>query len=285
MVTGETGNLRQPEHRAPRDRTAVLVGLGAIGRAILAGWAEGRCPGIAWVGAYDAAPAPEAVAACRRLGIPLDDSLDALWQRASAVVVECASQAAARSVLPPALAAGRDVVSTSVGALTDDAFLAHLRQVAEGGGGRLWLPGGAIGGLDLMAALRVRGLRRVRLTTRKPPAAIAGVDPALGQAREVFRGPAREAARRYPQNLNVAATLALAGIGMDATEVVLVADPGVKRNVHRIEIEAEAGRYLIEADNYPSPDNPKSSALTADSVLALLASFNGHLMLGGFRLA
>jgi aspartate dehydrogenase len=265
-------------------RAAVLVGVGAIGGAVLDGWAQGRCPGIRWVGAYDQAPSPRARERCRTLGIPLLDSLEDLWGESAGLVVECASQAAARQVLPPALASGRDVVSTSVGAFADDAFFEEVAAAARAGGGRLWLPGGAVGGLDLMAALRVRGVRRVRLTTRKPPAAIAGVDPGLKEAREVFRGPAREAAARYPQNLNVAATLALAGLGLDATEVVLVADPAAERNLHCIEIEAEAGRYRIELDNYPSPDNPKSSALTADSVLALLQSLGGRIFLGGFRL-
>ena len=190
------------------------------------------------------------------------------------LVIECAGQGAVIAHVPTCLGAGCDTVVSSIGALADDALYADLRAAAKAGGARLILPAGAVGGIDLLAALRPSGITRLRYTGRKPPLAWAGtpaesaLDLAALDAPAVFyTGTARAAARDYPKNANVAATLALAGPGFDATEVKLVADPTVTRNVHEVQVTAGAADFTIRIEGHPSPDNPKTSQATIYSLV------------------
>jgi aspartate dehydrogenase len=175
------------------------------------------------------------------------------------------------------LRSGTDLLVISVGALADPALLGRLKSAAHDGSSRILLPAGAIGGIDAIAAMRVAGLTSVRYRSRKPPAAWRG-SPAeqvadlgkLTQRTVLFKGTAGEAALLYPQNANVAAAVALAGLGFDATEVELVADPDAPGNVHEIEAEGAAGRFAIQLQGKPSRSNPKTSALAAMSVARAL---------------
>ncbi len=173
------------------------------------------------------------------------------------------------------LAAGCDLIITSAGALADDALRARLDQAATKGAAQYSLCPGAIGGLDILAAAKRAGLREVTYTSRKPPAAWRGT-PAeklvdletLREARVFFQGDARVAARDYPQNANVAATLALCGAGFDRTRVRLIADPDATRNTHQISILSECGDIEIQIAGRPSPDNPKTSMTTGFALAA-----------------
>jgi aspartate dehydrogenase len=172
---------------------------------------------------------------------------------------------------------GIDCLVISVGALADPKLLARLKAAAQDGVSRILLPAGAIGGIDAIAAMRVAGLTQVRYRSRKPPAAWRGspaeqvVDLAKLTKRTVlYKGTAGEAALLYPQNANVAAAVALAGLGFDATEVELVADPDAPGNVHEIEAEGAAGKFAIQLQGKPSRGNPKTSALAAMSVARAL---------------
>jgi aspartate dehydrogenase len=190
------------------------------------------------------------------------------------VVGEAAGHAALANVGERILAAGIDLIVSSVGALSDDALKRRLDQAAERAGARLLLSPGAIGGLDILAAARLSGLASVTYTSRKPPLAWAGtaaedVIDLAGIAAETvfFEGAAREAARDFPQNANVAATIALAGLGFDATRVRLVADPAVTRNVHEISFVSGCADVTMRIEGRPSDRNPKTSA-TAGYALA-----------------
>ncbi|MFZ1682320.1 MAG: aspartate dehydrogenase [Rhizobiaceae bacterium] len=190
------------------------------------------------------------------------------------LVIECAGHAAVRSHATAVLRAGIETVIVSVGALADDALYAELVRAAQAGGTRFVLPAGAIGGIDLLSALRASGITSVIYNGRKPPMAWIGtpaedlVDLATLTAEAVFfSGTAREAALRYPKNANVAATLALAGIGWEQTQVRLIADPAVTRNVHEYTVVAGAAEYSMRIEGLPSPDNPKTSITTAYSVV------------------
>ena len=139
------------------------------------------------------------------------------------------------------------------------------------------LPAGAVGGIDAIAAMRLGGLSSVRYRSRKPPIAWRGT-PAenivdlgkLAAPTILYTGNARAAALNYPQNANVAAAVALAGLGFESTQVELVADPGAPGNVHEIEAEGAAGRFAITLQGKPSRTNPKTSALAALSVARAL---------------
>ncbi|MEQ9811749.1 MAG: aspartate dehydrogenase [Azospirillaceae bacterium] len=220
-------------------------------------------------------PGREATAA--ESGLPVfTDMVDLIVERPS-VVAECAGQEAVRAYGPAVLAAGIDLIVISIGALADARIEAALSNAAQRGGGQLLLPSGAIGGIDALAAMRFGGLSSVAYRSRKPPAAWAGspaedaVDlKALSEATVFYRGTAREAALAYPKNANVAATVALAGLGLDQTEVEMIADPKVRGNVHEIVAEGASGRFTIQLEGRPSPDNPRTSALTALSVARAL---------------
>jgi aspartate dehydrogenase len=189
------------------------------------------------------------------------------------LVAECAGHAAVRAYGAAVLASGRDLIVISVGALADDALRADLESAAQHGGSRLILPPGAVGGIDALAAARLSGLHDVVYTGRKPPKAWHGTPAerlldldALTAPTTFFEGSAREAASTYPQNANVAATVALAGLGFDATRVRLIADPGIARNVHEVSVRAACADFTIRLDGHPSPANPKTSLTAGYSV-------------------
>ncbi|HRO13191.1 aspartate dehydrogenase [Amaricoccus sp.] len=198
------------------------------------------------------------------------------------LVVECAGHAAVAAHVPPLLAAGIPVVVASVGALADPGLEAALRGAAAAGGTRLVLPAGAVGGVDLLAALGgTKGLE-VRYRGTKPPGAWAGTPAAdildlaaLAAPAVFFTGSAREAARDYPKNANVAATLALAGAGFEATRVELVADPAAPGNVHEYSVASPVASYAIRIENRPSAGNARTSAATVLSLLREIRNFRG----------
>jgi aspartate dehydrogenase len=178
---------------------------------------------------------------------------------------------------PAVLRRGIDCLVISIGALADAKLFASLKSAARDGNSRILLSAGAIGGVDAIAAMRLGGLTSVRYRSRKPPLAWRG-SPAerlvdlgkLAKRTMLYKGTAGEAALLYPQNANVAATVALAGLGFDATEVELVADPDAPGNIHEIEAEGASGRFAIELQGKPSRTNPKTSALAALSVARAL---------------
>jgi len=191
------------------------------------------------------------------------------------LVVEAAGQQALAQHGVAVLQRGWDLLVSSIGALADGALMSALTAACHPG--RIILPAGAVGGIDALAAMRLAGLQRVCYRSRKPPSAWVGT-PAdqlidlstLSAAAVFYRGSATEAALAYPKNANVAATVALAGLGFDQTEVELIADPSVTHNIHEIEADGASGRFVIRLEGVPSPENPKTSALTALSVARTL---------------
>jgi aspartate dehydrogenase len=189
------------------------------------------------------------------------------------VVAECASHSAVANFGPPILESGCDLIVISIGAIADDTLRARLEEAAGRGGCRLLLPPGAVGGIDALAAARLSGLKQVIYTGRKPPKAWRGtpaealLDLEALQAPQVFfEGSARSAARDYPLNANVAATLALAGIGFEQTQVRLVADPGITANVHEFTVSSACGEFNIRLEGRASATNPKTSLMAGYSL-------------------
>ena len=202
------------------------------------------------------------------------------------IVVECAPAALLRELAQPALGQGRIVMVLSCGALLDNL---DLVDVARRHSGRIFVPTGALLGLDAVAAAAEGGIHSVTMVTRKPPEGLLGAPyltangidiGGLSQPKRVFIGTAREAARGFPANVNVAAALAMAGIGPDRTTVEIWADPTVARNTHRIEVEADAARLSMQVENVPSAENPRTGRLTALSVIAALKKFSSPLVIG-----
>jgi aspartate dehydrogenase len=208
-----------------------------------------------------------------------------LWEEAD-IVIECAPAAVLRELAEPALTHGRTLVTLSCGALLDNFDLVDL---ARAHGGRIIVPTGALLALDAVQAAAVGTISRVHMTTRKPPNGLEGAPylvangidvTGLNAPKKVFAGTAREAARGFPANVNVAAALAMAGVGPDRTTIEIWADPAVSRNMHRIEVEADSARFAFEIETVPSLENPRTGKLTALSVVALLRKMASPLAIG-----
>ncbi len=217
--------------------------------------------------------------------VPVHSVEDLLATRPN-VVVECAGHGAVVDCGAQVLMAGVPLLIVSIGSLADDALLASLRAAAEAGGTRIILAAGAMAGIDALSAARLGGLTRVRYTGRKPPFAWRGTPAedlialdALEGPTTFYRGTAREAALAYPKNSNVAATIALAGLGFDATEVELVADPDATGNIHELMFEGADGHFDIAICGAPSKANPKTSALTGHSIARLLCGLTSPLVI------
>jgi len=190
------------------------------------------------------------------------------------LVADCAGHPALRQHGASILARGIDLVTVSSGALAEAALYDSLAVAANAGGAQLRVVSGAIGALDALAAGNVGNLTKVTYRGRKPPRGWRGSPAeakldldALTEAAVHYAGSARNAALEYPKNANVAASVALAGIGFDETRVELIADPGVERNVHEIVAEGDFGRLEFRIEGNSLPDNPRSSAITAMSVV------------------
>jgi aspartate dehydrogenase len=261
-----------------------IGGFGAIGKVVAQALDRGiEGLTLAAVSARDSARASAALARFAR-PVPVV-SLASLWEHAD-LIVECAPAALLRELAEPALAHGRQVMVLSCGALLDNLDLVDL---ARRHSGRILVPSGALLGLDAVAAAAEGDISKVHMVTRKPPRGLLGapylemnaIDVAgLSEPKRVFAGSAREAARGFPANVNVAAALALAGIGPDRTTIEIWADPTVTRNIHRIEVEAEAARFSLQIENVPSAENPRTGRLTPLSVIAALKKLSSPLAIG-----
>ena len=252
-------------------QNVTLIGFGAIGRTLFARMAGHAGVRITHVVVPDAHRAEA------------EQHLQGAAQVASAVppdtdlVVECAGHAALTDHVLPALNRGVECAVLSVGALSEPGLPEALADAAARGGTQVHLLSGAIGGVDAIASARIAGLDSVTYTGRKPPTGWRGT-PAeqvadldrITEPTVILEGTARDAARLYPKNANVAATVSLAGLGLDATRVRLIADPTVTENIHEIDVRGAFGEMQITMRGKPLPDNPKTSALTVLSALRFL---------------
>jgi len=193
------------------------------------------------------------------------------------LVVEAAGRAAVMPWGEAALAAGADYAPASTSAFAEDGNLDRLLALARQHGRQIVIPPGAVGGMDALSAAARLPLATVTHEVTKPALAWQGTEAEtvcdlanLADLHCFFEGSAREAARRYPQNANVALITALAGLGPDATTLRLIADPAASGNRHRIIASGDFGRMEITLDNLPLAHNPKSSALTALSLVRLI---------------
>ncbi len=266
-----------------------LLGGGTIARLVLEHLRCGELPDVEIACLVGRAPTSRGAALARDYGVPFVVGAQPLLAARPDVVLEAASHEAVREHLATLLTAGISVVVMSAGALADDALRAAAERAATRSDALLYVPSGGIGALDALKAACAAGVDEVSIQVTKPPAAwqkIPYVDALgleldrLAEAHVLFDGPAREGVAHFPQNVNIAAVLALAGIGFDRTRLTVVADPSLTYNTHTIRVSGMTGRFEIVLENLPSPDNPKTAWLACYSALAALKQMTARTRYG-----
>ncbi len=268
----------------PSQRRIAIAGLGAIGQALAVRLAAGEVPEVRLV-AVSAKNLDRAAQFVSTLAHPVKAlPVDKLEPEAD-LVIECAPAAVLGEIIGPFLRARKEALVLSVGALL---ARTDLIELARQTGGSILVPTGALIGLDAMLAAAEGTIHSVRMVTRKPPKGLAGAPhlvennisiEGLTEPKRVFSGSARDAAKGFPANLNVAVALALAGVGPDKTVLEIWADPTVSRNTHTITVDADSARFSMTIENIPS-ENPKTGRIVAQSVTALLRKMGATLKVG-----
>jgi len=266
-----------------------IVGGGEIARLFLEHLQRGELGEASVVALVGRGPASRGRALADLYGIPYVVGLEALLATRPQVVIEAASHAAVREFGVPLLERGLSFIVLSGGALCDDGLRAGLESAARSSGAMLYVPSGGIGGLDALKAACMAGADDVQIAVTKPPAAWRGIPfverlgidlERLTAPATLYEGSAREGVPHFPANVNIAATLSLAGIGFDKTRLKVVADPALRMNTHYITIRGPSGTISIKFESVPFPDNPKTSMLAAFSALAAFRQFNSRVRYG-----
>lgn len=269
-------------------RVAVL-GAGTIARLVLENARRGLLPGTQIVAICGRPGSTRAQALATEFAVPLLVGPEALRAAKPEAVLEAATHEAVREQLVELLDAGISVVVLSAGALTNDALRQAAERAAARTRARLYVPSGGIGGTDALKAACVAGVDHVSIQVAKPPAAWRGIPyvealnvplDRLAGPEVLFEGPAREGVPHFPQNVNIAAVLAMAGIGFDRTRLKVVADPSLTRNTHTIEVSGRSGRFKVVLENVPAPENPKTAWLACYSALAALKEIASPIRYG-----
>ncbi|UCF13409.1 MAG: aspartate dehydrogenase [Thermoplasmatales archaeon] len=193
------------------------------------------------------------------------------------VIFEGASQQAVIKYAEKILRAGRDLILMSVGSLFDDSFRKKLEKIAREKNCKIIIPSGAVFGIDGLSSASIAELDGVTLVTTKPPSSLG---KSYNKRTVLFEGNARDAVKKFPKNINVAASVSLAGIGFDDTIVEIVADPVVTRINHKILAHGKFGRLRAEVENMPNPNNPKSSYMASLSAIATLKRIVSPIQIG-----
>lgn len=251
--------------------TVGLIGFGALARQVVAALGDEPLRWVALIREGSSAKVPENVA---RVTV-----LDDLIGKRPALVIEAAGQESVSIHVPALMEAGISVLVASMGALADPEITGRISEARARSGASLIIPSGAIGGLDYLAAVSRLPDVKIRYRLKKPLAAWRSKLEALGlsgtkTAVTLFEGTPAEAARLYPKNLNAAFTVALT-VHPAQFIVAVIADPDIDTNMHEIEAESAAGHATFRFANAPSPDNPKTSAVTALSLAASIRNFLG----------
>lgn len=253
-----------------------IIGLGWIGRRVAV-----RLPGAS---AVLVRPAQAEMAAALVGHAAVCTTVDEFIARRPAVALECALASVLAEIGPDLLAAGIDLVPLSLTALCDPVVERRILAAADAGPGRLELAPGAVGSLDLLATAREEGLRRVIYRQLKSPemwkltpaAGLADLD-AIDRRSVFFCGSVREVARLFPNNLNSSVGVALAGLGLDATELELVADPALSETAHELEIEAGAGKVMLSVDGREVAPDGDPADYTTSSLIRIVHRRLAHV--------
>ena len=266
-----------------------IIGGGTIARLFLDHIAKGDLGDARVVAILGREASARSRALANEYGVELAASIDALLHIKPAVIVEAAGHEALGAHAERVLAAGIDLIVLSAGAMADDALRRRLESAARASGALLYVPSGGIGSLDAIKAAVVAGVDAVEIVSAKPPRAWKGIAyvESLGVDLDrltapyvLYDGPARAGVKHFPQNVNIAAVLSMAGIGFDLTRLVAVADPTITTNTHTISARGKTGEISITLKNVPAPENPKTAWLACYSALAALKQLQSPIRYG-----
>ncbi len=265
-----------------------LLGCGTIGGFVLNAILQGRTKDAVVSVICTKTTTSKGAELARKHKIPLVRDVQEMIQKQPDVILESASHESVETYAERILLSGIGFIPMSLGALVDDRLLKRLQSAAEKGNSLFIIPSGGIGGLDAISAAALMGLDEVTMTTRKPPEAWkhisavenTGIDlDALKEPYLLFEGSARECVKEYPQNINIAAALSLAGVGFDKTKIRIFADPTISTNTHLIECRGAAGRKSFLFENTPAKENPKTTYQACASAAEALSLFTSKYII------
>lgn len=266
-----------------------IIGGGTIARLFLTHIARGDLGDARVVAILGRAGSERSRVLAGEYDVALVATIDALIAERPAVVIEAASHESVQTHGESVLAAGIGLIVLSAGAMADDALRARLEAAAKRTGALLYVPSGGIGSLDAIKAAVIAGVDSITIQSSKPPRAWKGIDyveqlgvdlDRLSAPYVLYDGPARAGVKHFPQNVNIAAVLSMAGIGFDRTRLVVIADPAIDRNTHVITTRGASGDIEITLRNVPAPDNPKTAWLACYSALAALKAMQSPIRYG-----
>jgi aspartate dehydrogenase len=268
-----------------------LVGCGAIGTVLAHAIDEGKAGDSRLVYVYDLILSKSEKLASELSHKPriAKDFRELIECKDIDLIIEAASQNAVRQYALKTLKAGKDLMIMSVGALVDSELTNEIRSFIKGTQRKVYIPSGAIAGLDGVKAAAINKIDEVILRTRKPPNGLKGVPyienkkidlNAVKEPTTIYEGNAKEACTLFPENVNVAAALSLAGIGPEKTKVQIIVDPTIQRNIHEIHVKGDFGKLTVHNENVVSPHNPKTSALAVLSAITTLKKITENLQIG-----
>jgi aspartate dehydrogenase len=269
--------------RSPAHLRVAVVGLGAIGMRVVEALDRG-IDGLVLAAVSVQNPEKHRGRLTSLMRTPAILPIEALVDVAD-IVIECAPARLLRSIVAPFVTSRKTAIVLSAGALLENEDLIDL---ARQNGGQIVVPTGALIGLDAVVAAAVGTIHSVRMVTRKPVTGLAGAPyiaennidiERITEPLKIFEGTARQAAKGFPANLNVAVALSLAGIGPDRTMLEIWADPALTRNVHRVDVVSDSASFSMSIENIPS-ENPKTGLITALSVIACLRKQYAPLRVG-----
>jgi aspartate dehydrogenase len=264
-----------------------LLGAGAIGEFVLEATSKGQA-GSAKIVAVAARGSAASKAVAAKYGVPYVHAED-LPNHDVRVIVEAAGHTGLIRHGLAYVKRGVNLVVLSAGALSDDDLLASLIKACRESGARMYVPSGGIAGMDGVKAMMIAGAE-VSITTRKPPRAWKsieyverlGVDlDSMKEPIVLYDGEARRGVKYFPQNVNIAAVLSLAGAGFDKTKLRVVADPTIDKNIHEIRAAGPTGSMMVRMENVPLPSNPKTAWQAALSSVAILKHLAEPMWVGG----
>jgi len=270
---------------------AGLIGCGAIGTVIAEAVDGGKAGDIELVAVYDLVKehAEKLIKGLKKKPVITRDADELITNSKIQIVIEAASPEAVRQYSAKILAENKDLMVMSAAALIEEKLFAEISDIAKKNGRKVYVPSGAIVGLDNIKSAAIGNIEEVTLTTRKPPLSFEGAPlvekkkidlSTLNKPVVLYEGSAREAVKLFPQNVNVSATLSLASIGPDETKVRIITDPKTKTITHEIHVKGDFGELETKTVNQPFPTNPKTSFIAALSAIATLKKISENIIIG-----